>query len=347
MASATLKDVAKYANVSQATVSRVLNGNTTVDEVMRDRVHAAILALGYQPNRAARRLRAPSSTVIGLIISDVENPFFMPIIRGVEDAAYARNMNIILCNSDEDISKQSMYLDVMRAERVAGLILIPSPGTSSKSLNTLVQSGIGLTLIDRCLEGVTADTVKVDNVSGAYSAVKHVIDLGYRRIAIIIHSPNISTGPERYEGYLKALNSAHIAFDPDLVKYGDISIESGYQAAYHLLNLPNPPDAIFASNNVMSMGALRAFRELGKRVPEDIALIGFDNLPWLGEFASPLTAISQPSYELGQEAVALLLRRIAQPSAPARTVILQTTLIVRESCGSSLTDDKRRKSLPE
>ena len=267
----------------------------------------------------------------------------MSIIRGVEDAAYAQNMNIILCNSDEDPGKQSLYLDTMRAERVAGLILVPSPGTTSDSLNALIESGIALTLLDRFLDGVTADVVKADNVSGAYHAAKHMVDLGYRRLGIIIHTPKFSTGPERYEGYVKALGNANIPLDLDLVKYGDTSIESGYQATYQLMNLPDPPDAIFATNNMMSLGVLRALRELGKHVPEDIALVGYDNLPWLSEFASPLTAIAQPSYELGQEAVALLLRRIAQPSAPAHTVILQTTLIVRESCGSGLVANKNHQ----
>lgn len=336
MATATLKDVAKFANVSEATVSRVLNNHPSVNEVLRERVNHAIEILAYQPNRAARRLRAPSSAVIGLVIPDIENPFFLSLIRGLEDAAYAQKMNVILCNSDEDLKKQAMYLDFMTAERVAGLILVPSPGTTAAHLSSILDAGIALTLLDRFVEGVTADVTKVDNVGGSFNAVKHVLDLGYRRIGILINSPKISTGMERYEGYVKALNTAGIPIDPDLVKNGDITVESAVQPIQELINQPNPPDAIFATNNLMSLGTLRALREMGKRVPEDIALIGFDDMPWLSEFSPPLTAIAQPSYELGQEAMNLLLRRIAQPSAPVRTVTLQTRLIIRQSCGVQL-----------
>ena len=347
MTSATLKDVAKFANVSQATVSRVLNDNPSVDTVLRDRVNQAVHALAYQPNRAARRLRAQSSNVIGLIISDIQNPYFISIIRGIEDAAYAQNMNVILCNSDENIKKQAMYLNVMQAERVAGLIFVPTPGTNSAALESLMNSGVALTLLDRTLEDMAVDTVKVDNVRGAYAAVKHALELGYRRIAIIIASNDITTGRERYQGYLNALNEAGIPIDLTIIKYGDSRTESGHRLTYELVNTSAPPEVIFAGNNLVTLGALRALHELGKQVPQDIALIGFDDMPWSGELQPPLTAVSQPTYELGQEAVALLRRRIAEPSAPTRTVILQTTLIVRESCGSRLVTKKGRKPQPK
>ncbi len=340
MSPATLKDVAKIAKVSQATVSRVLNDNPSVDVVLRDRVHQAVRALAYQPNRAARRLRAQSSNVIGLIISDIQNPYFISIIRGIEDAAYAQNMSIILCNSDEDIKKQAMYLNVMQAEQVAGLIFVPTLGTKGSALKSLMDAGVALTALDRTLEDIAIDTVKVDNVRGAYDAVKHMLDLGYRRIGIIIASNEITTGRERYQGYVKALDDAGIALDAMLVKNGDSRTESGYRMTRELINSSLPPEAIFAGNNMVTLGTLRALREAGKRIPEDIALIGFDDMPWSGDLCPPLTAVSQPTYELGQEAVALLLRRIAQPTAPARTVILQTHLIERQSCGAQL----RRKA---
>ncbi|MBI1281131.1 MAG: substrate-binding domain-containing protein [Anaerolineaceae bacterium] len=340
MATATLRDVAKFANVSEATVSRVLNNHASVNEVLRERVNHAIEILNYQPNRAARRLRSPSSSVIGLIISDIENPFFLSLIRGLEDAAYAQKMNVILCNSDEDLKKQARYLDVMTAERVAGLILVPSPGTKATTLRSLLQTGIPFTLLDRFVDGVDADVAKVDNIGGAYNAVKHAAELGYSRIGAVINSGNISTGVERYEGYVKALGNANIPLDSNIVKYGDFSVESAFKATQELISQPNPVEAIFAANNLMSLGVLRALRDVGKRVPEDVALIGFDDMPWLSEFSPPLTAVAQPSYELGQEAIHLLLRRIAQPSAPTRTVTLQTRLIIRQSCGVQLRRNK-------
>ncbi len=278
--------------------------------------------------------------VIGLIISDIQNPYFISIIRGIEDAAYAQNMNIILCNSDEDIKKQEMYLDVMRAERVAGLIFVPSPGTRSTSLDSLTRADVALTLLDRSLDDIAIDTVKVDNIGGAYSAVKHALDLGYRRIAFLIASNTITTGRERYQGYIRALGDAGIAIDKALVKDGDARTESGYRLTLDLISSPHPPEAIFVGNNLMTLGALRALRESGKHVPEDVGLIGFDDMPWSGDLCPPLTAVSQPTYELGQEAVALLLRRIANPSAPVRTVTLQTQLVIRESCGALLRQPK-------
>ncbi len=336
MPTITLKDVAASANVSHATVSRVLNNHPSVNAELRARVQDSIRKLGYQPNRAARRLRAQSSSVIGLIISDIQNPYFISIIRGIEDAAYAANMSIILCNSDEDVKKQAMYLNVMQAEHVAGLIFVPTPGTKASNLEALVQSGSALIVLDRMLDDINVDAVKVDNVRGAYNAVKHMIDLGYQRIGIIIASNEITTGRERYQGYMQALDDAGIPLDSSLVKYGDSRAESGYRLTHELIASNQPPEAIFAGNNMVTLGALRALRESGKRIPEDIALIGFDDMPWSGDLCPPLTAVSQPTYELGQEAVALLLRRIAQPSAPTRTVILETQLIQRESCGANL-----------
>lgn len=332
MPNATIDDVAKFAGVSRATVSRVLNNNPKVDDDMRSRVLDAVRALGYQPNRAARRLRAQSSNVIGLVISDIQNPYFLSVIRGVEDAAYAQQMNLILCNSDEDPDKERMYLNVMESERVAGLIIVPAHSNNSADLNQLKQAGIPIILLDRVVRNVQVDTVQVDNELGAYEAVKHLTNLGYKRIATITGSRKLTTGRERYQGYLAALEAAGLPLDESLVKTGNFKTETGYALALELME-NNPPDAIFVANNLMSLGALRALRERGIRVPDDVALVGFDDLPWSGELYSPLTAVSQPTYELGQEAMSMLLRRLNDPTAPYRTVVLQPHLIVRESCG--------------
>ncbi len=316
-------------------MSRVLNNNPKVDDQMRLCVLDAVRALGYQPNRAARRLRAQSSNVIGLVISDIQNPYFLSVIRGVEDAAYAQQMNLILCNSDEDPDKERMYLNVMEAERVAGLIIVPAHSNNSADLNLLKQAGIPIILLDRVVKNVQVDTVKVDNELGAYQAVKHLIDLGYKRIATIAGSRHLTTGRERYQGYQAALETAGLPLDENLVKTGNFKTATGYSLAMELMDTA-APDAIFVANNLMSLGALRALRERGIRVPDDVALVGFDDLPWSGELYSPLTAVSQPTYELGQEAMSMLLRRLHDPSAPFRTVVLEPHLIVRESCGIKL-----------
>jgi LacI family transcriptional regulator len=334
MTAPTLKDVADHAQVSKATVSRVLNNNPNVAEELRVRVLESIRLLGYQPNRAARRLRASVSDVLGLIISDIENPFFISVVRGVEDTAYASQMSVVLCNTDENPAKQQMYLRVMQAERVAGLII--SPTNVNEDFTELRQLGIPVILLDRRTDKFEADAVTIDNVGGAYLAVKHLADLGYERIGTIGGSPHLTTGRERYEGYRKALNAAGLKIDEKLVKIGDFKTESGYYLASELMSLPHPPQAIFVANNLMTLGTLRALRENNVRVPQDVALVGFDDMPWSSELCPPLTAVSQPTYELGQETVNLLLRRLANPNAPIRTVTLQPRLIVRESCGAAL-----------
>ena len=333
MPAPTLKDVAEHAQVSRATVSRVLNNNPNVTDDLRLRVLEAIQALGYRPNRAARRLRGTTSDVLGLIISDIENPFFISVVRGVEDAAYQQQMSVVLCNSDEDTDKQAMYLRVMQAEHVAGLIISPTHIDESDELAELSLAGMPIVLLDRCTKTLNADAVVVDNVGGAYAAVKHLIDLGCTRIATIAGSPRLTTGYERYEGYRKALDSAALPFDRSLVRTGDFKTESGYRLMRELLLAGRPPEAVFVANNLMTLGSLRAARELGFRIPDDVALVGFDDMPWSGELCPPLTAVAQPTYELGQEAVRLLLRRRAEPEAFYHTVVLQPRLVVRESCG--------------
>jgi DNA-binding LacI/PurR family transcriptional regulator len=336
MPNVTIRDVAAHAGVSRATVSRVLNNNPAVNEVLRDRVLEAVRALGYQPNRTARRLRAQTSSVIGLIVSDIQNPYFISIIKGVEDVAYAHQMSLILCNSDEDPAKEQMYLHVMAAERVAGLVIVPSQTTNTQNLTQLKQLGIPVILLDRFAPDVEVDAVKVDNERGAYDAVRHLAGLGYKRIAIITGVLSLTTGRERYAGYQMALAAAGLPHDLSLVKEGNFKAESGYRLTRELWASARPPDALFISNNMMTLGALRALRELAVRVPQQIALVGFDDMPWSGDLYSPLTAVSQPTYELGAEAVTLLLRRLADPTSPFRTVMLQSRLIVRESCGAAL-----------
>lgn len=336
MATPTLKDVADYAHVSRATVSRVLNNNPNVAPDLRERVLEAVEQLGYHPNRAARRLRANISAVFGLIISDIENPFFISVVRGVEDIAYAHQLSVVLCNTDEDPDKQRMYLQVMLAERVAGLVISPTSVNDAQDFEQLRQSNIPIILLDRRVHNFEADSVTIDNVTGAYTAVKHLIDLGHKRIGMIGGSADLTTGSERYEGYRKALNTAGIKVDDRLIKMGDFKTDSGYRLALEFIHSAHPPSALFVANNLMTQGTLRALREHGVRIPDDLALVGFDDMPWSGDLCPPLTAVSQPTYELGQETVHLLLRRMSDPNAPVRMVTLQPRLIVRESCGAAL-----------
>lgn len=334
MSRITISHVADRAKVSRATVSRVLNNNPTVDAEIKARVLTAIEELDYQPNRAAQRLRSNTSDVIGVIISDIQSPFFTSVVRGIEDAAYANEMNIVLCNADEDLIRQETYLRLLQAENVAGIIVSPTWHVSeSNELQQFLDSGIPIILIDRIVANTSFDMVSVDNVTGAYNGVRHLIDLGYRRIGIIAGNQKLTTGKGRYEGYARALASADIPLDEKLVRFTNFTEDDGYQFTMELLSLPRPPEALFVSNNLSTMGTLKAIREKGTKVPEELALVGFDDIPMASELKTPLTVVSQPTHEMGEEAVRLLIRRLKSPQAPSQSIILQTQLIVRESCG--------------
>lgn len=335
MAQVTINDVAERAQVSRSTVSRVLNNQPYVAPEVRDRVLDAMSSLGYQPNRAARRLRAVQSDLLGLIIPDIQNALFLSLVRAVEDLAYAHQMNVILCNTDDNPEKQKSYLDVMQAQQAAGLIVVPTHPKDAAMLAPVRESGIPIVLVDREIHGLEADTVIVDNVRGAHLAITHLVKLGYERIAILAGPQLLTPGRERLQGYNNALYEAEREPDKALVKIGTFKVESGYELTHELMDSPNPPDAIFASNNLMALGCLRALHERRVRIPDDVALVGFDDMPWAEDLNPPLTAVAQPSYELGNQALELLLKRMRNPDAPYRKVMLQPRLIIRKSCGGA------------
>jgi LacI family transcriptional regulator len=332
---ATMKDVAKLAGVSVATVSRVLNNNPNVSPELRSKVLKAVEELNYRRDRVARSLRVRTSLIIGLIISDIQNPFFTSVVRGVEDAAYDHGYTLLLCNSDEDPAKERLYIDIMLAERVAGVIISPVAEVDNYS-NTLLQAGVPIVAMDRRMRDLDVDTVVVNNVEGAYQAVSHLIELGHRQIGFIGGPSRTTTGRERQEGYKKGLSDHGLVVDPNLVRVGDFKQDSGHWAACELLALEDRPTALFAANNLMTLGTLNAIHEEGLSIPQDIAIVGFDDMPWAPSLAPPLTAVAQPTYELGRTAADLLLKRIADAQRPIKQICLETTLVIRESSGVSL-----------
>lgn len=333
----TIQDVAERAQVSRATVSRVLNNHPNVASDIRTRVQEAMRDLDYNPNRAARRLRGNSNDVIGLIIPDIQNPVFVAVARGVEDAAYKHQINVLLCNTDDHADKQQAYLNVMLAERAAGLIIVPTHARDGRALLEVQRAGVPVVLLDRQVKHFQADTIKADNVLGARMAIRHLFELGRRRIAMIGGLQYLTPAQERYQGYVEALRDAGLGIDETLVMNGDFKPEGGYRIARELMALANPPDAIFAANSLMAMGALTALHDLQIRVPEAVALVSFDDVPWAENLNPPLTAVAQPAYELGVQAVEMLRRRFTHPDVPIQTVILQPRLIIRESSGITLT----------
>jgi LacI family transcriptional regulator len=329
---AKIGDVAQRAGVSPATVSRVLNGSGAVSAERAARVRQAARDLGYTPSGPARALRQQRARVWAAIIADIENPFFTAMVRGMEDVARVEGHRLVLCNSDEDLEKEASYLDIAVAEQMAGVAIAVASDKDSR-LDVLLERGIPVVAVDRRPKRHEdeVDSVMVDNVLGARQATEHLLAAGARRIACITGPARASTASERATGYQRALKAAGRPVDPDLLRRADFREEGAYAAARTLLATRRRPDAMFVANNLMTLGALRAIREAGLRVPEDVLLVGFDDAPWTALMSPSLTVVAQPTYDLGHHAARLLAT--ASTDLPARHVVLSPTLVVRQSTG--------------
>ncbi len=327
----TIKDVAHRAGVSFPTVSHVINETRFVSEELRARVHQAINELGYQPNAIARSLRCKKTQNIGMIIPDIAYPFLAEVARGVEDIGFEHGYNVILCDSNGALEREAAYIDLLQEKRVDGIILVAA-GESSRHVETLIKLGMPVIVVDRELLGLEVDSVLADNPQGGYQATEYLIQLGHRRIGCITGPPDLSISSQRVSGYRQALERYSIPFCDELVVIGDFRHQEGYKAMRQLLALNEPPNAIFACNDIMAVGAICAAKDKGLGVPEDTAIIGFDDIA-LASFISPrLTTIAQPKYEMGAIAVKLLVERINEKSQSFTKVILPVHLVVRESC---------------
>src|SRR5947209_4722681 len=333
---ATIKDVAALARVSVATVSAVLNSNKYVSPDLAQRVQESITTLGYERNSLAQGLKKQTSQAIGLIISDITNPFFTSVVRGVEDVANARGYSLILGNTDEDLKKELSYIRLLESKRADGLI-ISSTLRNSAYLRSWPIRRLPLVSIDRLPDDVTIDAVLIDNVLGARQAVEHLLTLGHKRIGIVTGLPGITTTEERLIGYQQALEAHDIPLDPALIAEGNSRLDGGERAALHLLTQEAArPTALFVTSGLMIIGALQAIYRVGLRCPEDIALVGFDDFDWASVLYPRLTTVCQPTYEIGQKAAQLLFERMENRDAPQQVVRLQPRLIVRESSGAAL-----------
>jgi len=333
---ATITDVAKLAGVSPVTVSRVINDAPLVNPKTRARVEQAIRELGYVPNVAAASLRSKRTRSLALILPDVTNTFWTTVARGVEDTAQSRGYSVFLCNTDEDLAKQARYLEFVSSQRVDGVVIAPC-GRDAHNLARLRDRDIPTVVVDRCIDGWETDTVRGDSLSGAYALAKHLIGLGHRRIAIISGPLNTSTAEDRVTGYCTALAGAGIAPEPRLIQRGEFRTTSGEELAHRLLEEQPRPTAIFAANNAIAMGVIDAAAKRGLRIPQDLALVCFDDLPSISHLFPFLTVVVQPVYEMGVNAAQLLLSRLdAVAPIDPRHIILPTRMIVRHSCGARL-----------
>ena len=329
----SIHDVAQRAGVSSATVSRVLAGKESVNAELRDRVLKASYELNYRPNKVARSLRVQKSTTIGLVIPDIQNPFYLSIVRAVEDVAYESHYRVFLCNSDEDIEKEALYLNQLLDENIAGVILSPAREKNTPITNQIRHffDHTPVVALDRRLTGIALDTVLTNNEEATYELVSHLISNGHRSIGAILGVGDISTGRERMTGYMRALADHDIPFMPERVIQVIPKEANGYAAARQLLALPEPPTALFTGNCELTSGVLRAVHELNLNVPNDIALAGFDDMQWNVIVQPGITAVAQPTYELGRTAANLLMERIENPTLPIREVVLKSKLVVRKS----------------
>jgi LacI family transcriptional regulator len=326
-----LVEVARRARVSISTVSRTINQTGKISAETQDHVRRVMREMGYKPNRVARRLRAGGKChLIGLIIPNIQNPFFADLARGVEDVAYRNNFAVLLCNYDEDPAKEKFYLDVMEQESVDGIILPPVHERDPAVLR-VAESGMPVVCVDRAITGAAIDKVEIDNHRGAFDAVMHLVERGHKRIGLISGPADSSTGRERLAGYRHALADAGIAVAPDLIRYGDYKQESGRVLADELLGRARPPSALFVSNNLMTIGALEAIATRSLKIPRDVALLSFDDLPLAAVFNPPLTVVRQPAYEVGRSAAEMLFKRLEDPTRPASSLKLLPELVLRAS----------------
>ncbi len=326
----TIRDVASAAGVSKATVSRVLNGHATVDAILTGRVHAAAQQLGYRPNGLARSLRMRATTVIEMVIADVTNPFFTAMVRGVEDAAQAAGYSVVLANADEDLAKEARYIEVAAAERMAGVIMCPASETDTR-VELLLDRGIPVIAVDRRLRTAAVDSVTVNNRAASRDAVAHLLAQGCRRIGLIGGLAGTTTSNDRHAGYRDALRQGAVPMDIDLVVDGGFRIDGGYEATLGLMRRREPPDGLFIANNLMTLGAVGALADAELRFPQDVAVVGFDDVPWADPLRGRMSVVSQPAYDMGRRAAGLLLRRIQGEDFPPQRLVLPATLRIGAS----------------
>ncbi|HEY0453480.1 LacI family DNA-binding transcriptional regulator [Actinophytocola sp.] len=326
---ATISDVASRAGVSTATVSRALNGKSTVDPELVARVLAAAEELGYQPNGPARNLRRQEAAVLALIISDVENPFFTAIARGVEDVAHTVGYSVVLCNADENADKERRYIDVAIQERVAGVII--SPTSTATNVDLLINRGTPLVAVDRPLPERPSDTVLVDTRQAARQATEHLLAQGYTRIGCITGPTGVRTADDRLAGYRDALRAGKHRSSPRLVRRAEFKEAGGFRACQELFDQAEPPDALLVANSAMAIGVLSALGVHSLRPGVGVGVVAFDDVPWAALVDPPLTVVAQPAYEIGSVAAQLLLARIGDNGRAPTITTLGARLIERGS----------------
>lgn len=335
-----IKQIAQMANVSLGTVSHVLNGSARVREPLRKRVLDAVEALGYQPSQLARGLRRDKTDMIGMIIPDITNPFFPAVVRGAEDVAFSAGYRLILCNTDNDHTKELTHLNALRAYLPAGLIVIPSNFSDlTAQAESYRKAGSAVVCVDRLPRHWNGDSVTVANEDGAYRATRLLIQMQHRRIAMITGPLHLTNAAERLNGFKRAMREANVPVLPDYTQESTFDKQGGYAKSMVLLRMSPRPTALFAGNDLIALGVLLAIREMGLRCPEDVSVVGFDNLDFAETTSPSLSSVHQPGYQLGATAARMLFDRVSGDKGPPRHSVLHTELKIRESISAAPTQN--------
>ena len=329
----TIRDVAKQAGVAPMTVSRVINNSGYVREETRARVEAAISQLGYVPNMLGPSLRFNQTNTLALVLTDITNPFWTTLARGVEDAAQEAGYSVILCNTDESEEKQAQYLTMLLKRRIDGILLVPSSSTSN-IVENIKNQGVKVVVLDREVNDAEVDVIQGDSVGGAYQLTRYLIELGHQHIAILSGPKNVSTSSQRVAGFCQAINEANLPHNAANVYWGEFSQMLGYEMVQRALQTTPRPTAFLAVNNFIANGALRALRDMDIQVPEDISVVSFDDIPVAINPMPFLTVAAQPAYEMGYRATRLLVARLANEGPETvQKIILPVEILVRQSSG--------------
>jgi DNA-binding LacI/PurR family transcriptional regulator len=357
-ASPTLLDVAEHVKLSVATVGRALGGYGRVSATARAKVLKAAAELNYHPNAIARGMKEQRTKTIGLIVGNIMNPFFSTIVRAVEDTVSGQGFNVIVCNTDEEPAKELAHARNLYERRVDGLVIAPTVFDDPKvreNVKLYYGRQIPVVFVDRRMDDIEAPVVYTDNIEGAYQAAVHLLQLGHRRIGVVVGKRSLTTMSDRISGYLRGLNEAGIDSEERLIQdaaaYADVGVEGGYLATQRLLALPEPPTALLVMNNLLVLGALRALTEAKVKVPLDMSLITWDDFELAPLLPTPLSVVDQPTYTMGALAAERLLKGIAHNERPeGLEVVLKPKLLIRDSTArprTASTRDGRRQVLSE
>lgn len=329
----TIYDVARLANVSIATVSKVMNDNGKISDKTRKKVFEVMQHLHFKPSMVATALTGKKTYTLGLLISDLANPFFAEIARSVEDRAHELGFSVVMCSTDNDSQKEAKSISLLRQKSVDGFI-IASGFQNHLILRKVIEEHVPIALISQDISSLAVDCVTVDDFLGGYQVTRHLLDLGHQNVAVFAEKTRSSK--ERIRGFKQAVEEAGIRFQDRMVIFCDTSVDGGKQKADQLMDWPNRPTAIFACNDLLAVGVMESAREWGLKIPDDLSVVGFDNTILATSVDPPLTSVAQPIQEMGRQVVELLIARIEGRKKMKRRVILLPELVFRRSTKSLL-----------